>query len=184
MLAQSKSQSLAKKQAEEYRKLIRREAEIGGKIFGPVPKGHRREFFCLDEHSWVWHEEWIDKSGIKQLRNTRYDVRPSGIVKVHNGRGYTAISLAQDIIGNHPNYSSWSLDKQLSSETLPIYSERKDPVVGIHQINYNSTIDTLEIKHTAHNRDGYALGAVLAAEFLIGKRGNFTMRDVLGLNSI
>ncbi|MBP9812889.1 hypothetical protein KBC51_00400 [Candidatus Saccharibacteria bacterium] len=92
MLAQSKSQSLAKKQAEEYRKLIRREAEIGGKIFGPVPKGHRREFFCLDEHSWVWHEEWIDKSGIKQLRNTRYDVRPSGIVKVHNGRGYTAIS--------------------------------------------------------------------------------------------
>ncbi|MBK7359476.1 MAG: 4-hydroxy-tetrahydrodipicolinate reductase [Saprospiraceae bacterium] len=111
---------------------------------------------------------------IHEVHHTHKKDAPSG----------TAISLAQDIIGNHPNYSSWSLDKQLSSETLPIYSERKDPVVGIHQINYNSTIDTLEIKHTAHNRDGFALGAVLAAEFLIGKRGNFTMRDVLGLNSI
>jgi hypothetical protein len=65
ILSQSKAQSQAQKQADEYRKLIRREAKIGGTIFGPVPAGHRREFFCLDEHSWVWHEEWIDKAGIK-----------------------------------------------------------------------------------------------------------------------
>ena len=92
IISQAKAQSQAQKQAEEYRQLIRREAKIGGTIFGPVPAGHRREFFCLDEHSWVWHEEWIDRAGIKQVRNIRYDIRPNGIVKIQNGKGYTAIS--------------------------------------------------------------------------------------------
>ena len=68
------------------RKLIRREAEIGGQLFGPLPKGHRREFFCLDEHTWVWHEEWTDAHGAHQIKTTRYDVRPDQIVKSQNGQ--------------------------------------------------------------------------------------------------
>ncbi len=77
------------------RNLLRREAQIGGQIFGPVPKGGRREFFCLDESTWVWHEEWIDKSGQKQIRNTRYDIRPTGILKAQNGQSYHMVSMQE-----------------------------------------------------------------------------------------
>lgn len=71
--------------ADFYRTLIRREAQIGGTVFGPVPAGTRREFFCLDEHTWVWHEEWKDVNGQLNVRTTRYDVRPSGVLKSQNG---------------------------------------------------------------------------------------------------
>jgi len=64
-----------------YRNLIRHEARLGGDVFGPIPAGHRREFFCLDERTWVWHEEWTDASGKHQVQTTRYDVRPTGIFK-------------------------------------------------------------------------------------------------------
>lgn len=73
------------RQADLYRNLIRHEARIGGTVFGTVPKGHRREFFCLDRHTWVWHEEWRDAKGQQQIRTTRYDVRPDGILKSQNG---------------------------------------------------------------------------------------------------
>lgn len=72
--------------AELYRNLIRHEAKIGGQVFGDIPKNHRREFFCLDEHTWVWHEEWKDNQGQQQIRTTRYDVRPDGILKAQNGQ--------------------------------------------------------------------------------------------------
>jgi len=68
--------------------LIRGEAKIGGKLFGPVPKGHRREFFCLDEHTWIWHEEWTDKYGQTHAVTTRYVVRPNGIIKTQDGHTY------------------------------------------------------------------------------------------------
>ncbi len=71
--------------ADFYRNLIRREAQIGGTVFGPVPTGTRREFFCLDEHTWVWHEEWTDAHGQLHVRTTRYDVRPDGVLKSQNG---------------------------------------------------------------------------------------------------
>lgn len=73
------------RKAQLYRNLIRREAQIGGTVFGPVPAGVRREFFCLDEHTWVWHEEWKDENGERHVRTTRYDVRPSGVLKSQNG---------------------------------------------------------------------------------------------------
>ena len=73
------------RRTELYRNLIRREAQIGGTVFGPVPKGVRREFFCLDQHTWVWHEEWKDAAGQTKVRTTRYDVRPSGVIKSQNG---------------------------------------------------------------------------------------------------
>lgn len=68
-----------------YRNLIRHEARVGGNVFGQIPKGHRREFFCLDEHTWVWHEEWTDQTGQQHVRTTRYDLRPDGLLKSQNG---------------------------------------------------------------------------------------------------
>lgn len=75
-----------------YRNLIRHEARIGGTVFGPVPAGTRREFFCLDRHTWVWHEEWTDAQGQRHSKTTRYEVRPGGILKVQDGR-YSPVSL-------------------------------------------------------------------------------------------
>ena len=78
-------QNTENRHAELYRNLIRHEARIGGNVFGAVPAGHKREFFCLDEHTWVWHEEWRDESGQQHVRTTRYDVRPDGLLKSQNG---------------------------------------------------------------------------------------------------
>lgn len=80
------------RQAELYRNFIRHEAKIGGKVFGPVPKNIQREFFCLDERTWVWHEEWTDAQGETHVRTTRYDVRPDGVLKAQDGRTYKKIS--------------------------------------------------------------------------------------------
>jgi len=80
------------RQADLYRNLIRHEAKIGGSVFGPIPKGHRREFFCLDEHTWVWYEEWRDANGRQVARNTRYDIRPDGVLKAQNGH-YQRLSI-------------------------------------------------------------------------------------------
>ncbi len=89
-------QKRAERKAELYRNLIRHEARIGGQLFGPVPKGTRREFFCLDKHTWVWHEEWTDEKGTPQVRTTRYDVRPSGVLKAQHGH-YQAVSPAESL---------------------------------------------------------------------------------------
>jgi 4-hydroxy-tetrahydrodipicolinate reductase len=91
----------------------------------------------------------------------------------------TAISLANSII-NHTNYDSWTLENPNTNE-LKIDAKRIENVPGTHSVFYTSEVDTIEIKHTAHNRDGFALGAVIAAEWLVGKKGVFTMRDVLNL---
>lgn len=80
------AQKQAERRADLYRKLLRHEAKIGGQLFGPVRPGGRREFFCLDEHTWVWHEEWIDQNGQRQIKTTRYDVRPDVILKSQNGQ--------------------------------------------------------------------------------------------------
>lgn len=74
------------------RDLIRSESEIGAKLFGEVPKGHRREFFCLDERTWIWHEEWIDaKTKQKHSITTRYEISESGILKVQDGQPYVLV---------------------------------------------------------------------------------------------
>jgi len=80
------------RRANFYKALIHHEAKIGGELFGPVPKGNRREFFCLDEHTWVWHEEWTDKNGQRHYLMTRYDVRPNGVVKSQGQNSYQALS--------------------------------------------------------------------------------------------
>lgn len=81
--------------AELYRNLIRREAKIGGQLFGPLADGGRREFFCLDERTWVWHEEWVDRSGQRKAKTTRYAVRPDGILKAQEGQDYKLVSLEE-----------------------------------------------------------------------------------------
>jgi hypothetical protein len=94
LLNGSTSQRQTNRQAELYRNFIRHEAKIGGKLFGPIPKGHRREFFCLDQNTWVWHEEWL-QNGQRQVRTTRYDVRPDGILKAQDGQNYQRIGAEE-----------------------------------------------------------------------------------------
>lgn len=91
----------------------------------------------------------------------------------------TAISLANDIIKNS-DYSNWAIENPKEDEIF-IEAKREEGIPGTHSVFYTSTVDTIEIKHTAHNREGFALGAVVAAEWIIGKKGVFGMKDVLGL---
>ncbi len=79
------------RRAEIYRSIMHWEAKVGGELFGPIPKGVRREFFCLDESTWVWHEEWRDKNG-RHTVTTRYDVRPNGILKSQGDNTYQALT--------------------------------------------------------------------------------------------
>ncbi|MET6990254.1 4-hydroxy-tetrahydrodipicolinate reductase [Sediminicola arcticus] len=106
---------------------------------------------------------------IEEIHHTQKLDAPSG----------TAITLAEGILKN-TDYKGWRLDKA-TSDHIPIVAKRIKDVPGTHSINYQSTVDSLEIKHTAHNREGFALGAVVAAEWIMGKTGVFTMKDVLNL---
>lgn len=107
---------------------------------------------------------------IEEIHHTQKLDAPSG----------TAITLAEGIIENSDN-TSWRLASTEENSLIPIVAKRIENVPGTHHINYSSTVDTIEIKHTAHNRNGFALGAVVAAEWLIGKKGVYSMKDVLGL---
>jgi 4-hydroxy-tetrahydrodipicolinate reductase len=106
---------------------------------------------------------------MEEIHHTQKLDKPSG----------TAISLANGII-NNTKYTNWSIENPNPSDVF-IDVKRIDTVPGTHSILYTSEVDTIEIKHTAHNRDGFALGSIIAAEWLIGKKGVFTMRDVLEL---
>jgi hypothetical protein len=99
------------KQIGYYRQLMRREAEMGGHVFGPVPEGRRREFFCLDKNTWIWHEEWTDTNGNRQSKTTRYDVRPTGILKAQENGSYHKISEQEsnNLIGAAQIYISRAL---------------------------------------------------------------------------
>lgn len=106
---------------------------------------------------------------VDEIHHTQKKDAPSG----------TAITLAEEIIKN-TNKKHWSLSKE-SKDTITINAQRIEDVKGTHQINYESNIDTISIKHEAHSRDGFALGAILAAEWLLDKKGVYTMKDVLDL---
>jgi 4-hydroxy-tetrahydrodipicolinate reductase len=93
----------------------------------------------------------------------------------------TAISLAKGVIANS-TYTNWTLNEPKSNE-IHIEAIRIEDVPGTHTVSYISEIDTIDIKHTAHNRDGFALGAVITAEWIIGKKGVFSMKDVLNFNN-
>jgi 4-hydroxy-tetrahydrodipicolinate reductase len=106
---------------------------------------------------------------IEEIHHTAKKDAPSG----------TAITIAENIIASNPNKKNWVLGETADINSLSITSKRIDPAPGTHIVSYNSVIDSIEIKHTAHNRIGFATGAVLAAEFLLGKKGVYGMGNVL-----
>lgn len=107
---------------------------------------------------------------IEEIHHTQKKDAPSG----------TAITLAEGI-AKESNYEGWTLSPKTEPQKIKIEAKRIENVPGTHTINYTSEVDTLEITHTAHNRNGFALGAVVAAEWIIGKKGIFTMKDVLNI---
>lgn len=112
------------------------------------------------------------KVDMEEIHHTQKLDAPSG----------TAISLAKGVIENS-HYTNWTLEDPKSNE-IYIDAKRIGTVPGTHTVSYNSGIDSIEIKHTAHNREGFALGAVIAAEWIVGKKGIFSMKDVLSLDSL
>ena len=105
---------------------------------------------------------------LEEIHHTQKKDAPSG----------TAISIAEGIIKNDDRFDSWKLDETQNKE-LGIFAIRENEVPGTHSVYYKSDVDEIEIKHTAFNRNGFAVGAIVAAEWIIGKTGNFTMKDVL-----
>ncbi len=109
---------------------------------------------------------------LKEIHHTQKKDAPSG----------TAISLAEQVLQGLSRKTNWTNDAVTpNSNLLAIESERIDPAPGTHHVKYTSVIDDIEIIHTAHNRTGFAGGAVTAAQFAIGKKGIYTMKEVLGL---
>lgn len=92
----------------------------------------------------------------------------------------TAITLAQGIVGQHSQYNKWLFEDEKDAESVPIQSVREGVVPGTHIVSWDSDIDTITIKHEAKSRKGFAVGAVMAAEFISSKKGIFSMSDVMG----
>lgn len=112
----------------------------------------------------------------------RWDTYKPSISEIHHihkkdAPSGTAISLAEEII-KHSNKVGWKLD-EASEEEIEITANRMDNVHGLHEVVYASDIDSIAIKHEAHSREGFAIGAILASEWLQLKKGVFTMKDVL-----
>lgn len=108
---------------------------------------------------------------VEETHHTQKKDAPSG----------TAITIAEQILKELSFKKKWVNNKSDDKEELSIISKRIDPAAGTHAVKYSSAIDDIEIIHTAHNRKGFASGAVLAAEFINGKKGIFNMKDVLGI---
>lgn len=111
-----------------------------------------------------------------------YNVQLEEVHHVHkkDAPSGTAISIAEGIIKNNPNFDAWKLEETKGNE-LGIFAIREDEVPGTHSVFYRSDVDEIEIKHTAYSRNGFALGAVIAAEWIAGRKGIFSMNEVLGL---
>jgi 4-hydroxy-tetrahydrodipicolinate reductase len=115
------------------------------------------------------HDEYDVK--MEEIHHTQKKDAPSG----------TAITLAEDIIHQISSKKKWVNEPSDNKKELSIISNRVDPAPGTHKIIYTSSVDDIEIVHTAHNRTGFASGAVMAAEFIHNKKGIYTMQDVLKL---
>jgi len=130
-------------------------------------------FFEMNKHlARLMNDKTDYVASITEIHHTHKIDAPSG----------TAVTLAKDLISNHPTYSSWKLTGQsenMEKSDLPISAIREENVPGTHLISYTSEIDTLTIEHQAHNRKGFAIGAVIAAEFIHKKQGVYTMSDIL-----
>lgn len=110
---------------------------------------------------------------MEEIHHTQKKDAPSG----------TAITLAEQVLHNVTRKKKWINEVEKYPNELSIISKRIDPAPGTHSIKYSSAIDDIEIIHTAHSRTGFATGAVLAAEFLAGKKGIYNMKDVLNITT-
>ena len=127
-------------------------------------------FFNLNEHLAKLMKPWSEyQVAIEEIHHTEKKDAPSG----------TAITLVEDLLP-YTDKNTWSLENT-TPDAIVIKSRREADVKGTHSVSFSSKIDTITIKHEAHSREGFAIGAVIAAEFLIDKKGIFTMKDVLGL---
>ena len=129
-------------------------------------------FFELNKrlaHLMAPHEEY--EVSLSETHHTQKKDAPSG----------TAITLAEQVMEEISRKTSWVNQQTDNKSALSIISKREDPAPGTHVVRYFSSIDEIEIIHTAHNRKGFALGAVLAAEFIYNRKGIFSMKDVLGI---
>ena len=127
-------------------------------------------FFKMNEYLANLMKPWKEyQVSLEEIHHIEKLDTPSG----------TAITLAEDIIKNSDK-KSWNL-KKVEKNNIKITAKRQTNVKGTHTINYQSEIDTISIQHEAHSREGFALGALIAAEWLVGKKGIFSMKDVLKL---
>lgn len=104
--------------------LIRRETAVAKDIFGALPAGHRREFFCLDESTWIWYEEWIDDSGTRRQVTTRYLIRPNEVLKSQNGGEYYRLTTAE-----FKNFKA-AAERYYETIKMHLYSDFREPAVS------------------------------------------------------
>lgn len=116
-------------------------------------------------------------SNLKQYNVSMEEIHHTQKLDAPSG---TAITLAEGIIAQHNKLEDWKLNVG-EENIIPIVAKRIENVPGTHTVNYKSEVDTITIEHKAHNRQGFALGAVIAAEWIVGKTGVFTMNDVLNI---
>jgi 4-hydroxy-tetrahydrodipicolinate reductase len=129
-------------------------------------------FFAINKHlAKIMNRQTDYDATMTEIHHTAKKDAPSG----------TAITLAEGILENLDRKSNWVNHTAENASELEILSVREDPAPGTHQIKYHSAVDDIEIIHTAHNRNGFAFGAVLAAEYLHNKKGIYSMQDVLAL---
>ncbi|MFN8243655.1 MAG: 4-hydroxy-tetrahydrodipicolinate reductase [Ferruginibacter sp.] len=127
-------------------------------------------FFAINRHlARLMNQQAGYSVSIEEIHHTQKKDAPSG----------TAITLAEQILQEVTRKKSWVNHVSNQPEELPIISKRIDPAPGTHIVNYHSPVDDITISHIAHNRQGFALGAVLAAEYIAGKKGIFNMQQVL-----
>jgi 4-hydroxy-tetrahydrodipicolinate reductase len=117
---------------------------------------------------------------MNQFPSYRVEIEETHHIQKLDAPSGTAITLAEGISDEIPRLKQWKLGGSSNEDTIPVRAIREDNVPGIHNVRYQSEVDDIEIIHTAHSRKGFALGAVMAAEFIHDKKGVFSMKDVLG----
>jgi 4-hydroxy-tetrahydrodipicolinate reductase len=148
-------------------------AELGGSLFyasnysvGVNLFFHFNEYMAAKMHQFGGYDV-----AVREIHHTHKIDQPSG----------TALTAAEGILAHFPGKTTWRNAPAETPAELAIISERSGEVVGTHIVTYTSAVDTLELKHEAHSREGFALGALLAAEWLPGRTGVFGMKELLDL---
>jgi 4-hydroxy-tetrahydrodipicolinate reductase len=146
-------------------------------------KNNGKTFFYASNYSIGVNIFFAINKRLAELMNkfTEYNVEIEETHHIHklDAPSGTAITIANDIINKLDRKTVWELDKSSNIQSIKIKAIREGEVPGIHIVNYDSPVDSIEIKHSAKSRKGFALGAVLAAEFICKKTGFFTMNNLM-----